>query len=219
MHVSTTPLLGIIRVLTTSNDDVLLEHERILQQRYGLSSLTRCISDQYNGIFDDESETLAVPKILQLGRELVDAGCKALFLSCAADPGLALLRATVAVPVVSAGSSAARVAAHLGLPVGVMGIGAAAPAPFRTLLGDHVPYGRPHGVTQTTDLLEPEGLQGAVDCAEVMMKAGARVIAFSCTGFSTIRLAPVLRERLGCVAIDAVDAAGMFAVEMMGISA
>jgi Asp/Glu/hydantoin racemase len=90
-----------------------------------------------------------------------------------------------------------------------MGIGVAAPAPFRTLLGEHVPYGRARGVTQTTDLLEPERLQGAVDCAEAMMKAGACVIAFSCTGFSTIRLAPVLRERLGCVAIDAVDAAGM----------
>ena len=73
--------LGIIRVLTTSDDRVLQEHARILEARYGLQSLTRCIPDQPNGIFDAVSEAMAVPKIVQLGRELVDAGCGALFLS------------------------------------------------------------------------------------------------------------------------------------------
>jgi allantoin racemase len=75
---------------------VLLEYERILQQRYGLHSLTRCIADQHNGIFDDQSEALAVPKIVEMGRELFATGCKALLLSGAAYPGLALLRAVVA---------------------------------------------------------------------------------------------------------------------------
>jgi Asp/Glu/hydantoin racemase len=96
---------------------VLLEHERILQQRYGLRSLTRCIPDQHNGIFDDQSEALAVPKIVEMGRELFATGCKALLLSGAAYPGLALLRAVVAMPVVSAGNSAARLTAHVGLPM------------------------------------------------------------------------------------------------------
>ena len=211
--------LGIIRVLTTSDDRVLQEHARILETRYGLQSLTRCIADQPNGIFDAASEAMAVPKIVQLGRELVDAGCGALFLSCAADPGLALLRAAVPVPVISAGSAAARVAEHLALPVAVLGIGAEAPAPFRTLLGQDVPYARPEGVTQTTDLLKPEGRARALACVERLLANGARVIAFSCTGFSTIGLAPYLRERLGCVVVDAVDASGMFAVEMLGGSA
>src|SRR4029078_7951610 len=122
--------LAIIRVLTTSDDRVLQEHARILEARFGFPSLTRCIPDQPNGIFDAASEAMAVPKIVQLGRELVDAGCGALFLSCAADPGLATLRAAVSVPVISAGSAAARVAAHLALPVAVLGIGAEAPAPY-----------------------------------------------------------------------------------------
>lgn len=207
--------LGIIRVLTTSDQAVLLEHGRILEARYGLATLTRCIPDQPNGIFDDASEALAVPKIVQLGRELVDAGCGALFLSCAADPGLAVLRAAVPVPVISAGSAAARIAAHLALPAAVIGIGARAPAPFRAILGEHVPYGQPEGVRQTTDLLKPSGLESAIACTQRLMDGGARVIAFSCTGFSTIGLAPQFRQRLGCVAIDAVDAAGMFAAELL----
>lgn len=219
MNDTTRPLLGIIRVLTTTDDGVLLEHGRLLEKHYGLKSLTRCIPAQPNGIFDADSEALAVPKIVALGRELVEAGCGAIFLSCAADPGLAALRAAVPVPVISAGSAAARVAALIGLPVAVIGIGAEAPAPFRTLLGEHVPYARPEGVTQTTDLLKPEGLQSALACVEQLLSEGARVIAFSCTGFSTIGLAPLLRDQLGCVAIDAVDASGMFAVEMLGGSA
>lgn len=208
--------LGIIRVLTTADEAVLLEHGRILEARYGLETFTRCIPGQPNGIFDDASEALAVPKIVQLGREFVDAGCSALFLSCAADPGLAVLRAAVPVPVISAGSAAARIAAHLALPVAVIGIGAQAPAPFRAMLGERVPYGQPEGVRQTTDLLTPRGLESTIACVERLMGEGARVVAFSCTGFSTIGLAPQLRRRLGCVAIDAVDAAGMFAVEMLG---
>lgn len=208
--------LGIIRVLTTSDDSVLLEHARILEGRYGLQSLTRCIPDQPNGIFDEASEAIAVPKIVQLGRELVEAGCGALFLSCAADPGLALLRAAVPVPVISAGSAAARIAEHLALPAAVLGIGAQAPAPYRNLLGEDVPYARPEGITRTTDLLRPGSRDAALACAERLLARGARVIAFSCTGFSTIGLAPYLRERLGCVVVDAVDASGMFAAEMLG---
>lgn len=208
--------LGIIRVLTTTDRNLLEEHARLLKQQYGLESLTRCIPDQPTGIFDEASEARAVPKIVRLGQELVDAGCRALFLSCAADPGLRELRAAVSVPVISAGSASARVAASLGLPVAVIGIGDHAPRPFRALLGEDVPYARPAGVRCTNDLLRPDGRERALDCARQLVDEGARVIAFSCTGFSTIGLAPVLRQTLGCVAVDAVSAAGMFAVEMLG---
>ncbi len=210
--------LGIIRVLTTQDKTLLEEHGRLLAQEYGLSSVSRCIADQPQGIFDSESEYRAVPKIVQLGHALQREGCQALFLSCAADPGLAVLRQSVSIPVVSAGSACARIAANLKLPVGVIGIGADAPAPFRRLLGEEVPYARPQGVTKTTDLLTAEGRRSALACAEQLHQAGARVIAFSCTGLSTIGLAPQIREHLGCVAIDAVSAAGMFAIEWLGIS-
>lgn len=208
--------LGIIRVLTTADDRVLGEHGRLLERDYAIRSVSRCIPEQPNGIHDDASEALAVPKILTLGHEFEREGCQALFLSCAADPGLEALRAAVRIPVFSAGSSAARIAQNLALPVAVLGITAEAPRPYRRILGERVAYARPEGVTCTNDLLHPDGVARAVSCVRGLMDQGARVIAFSCTGFSTIGLAAVLRRELGCVAIDAVAAAGMFASEVLG---
>jgi len=146
-------MLGIIRVLTHDSQQVIEEHGRIIQQQYGIASLSRCIACQPRGIFDAESEARAIPKIVTLGEQLEAAGCNMLFLSCAADPGVELLRAAVSVPVVAAGSAAASVAAMLQRPIAVMGIGESAPAPFRELLGEDVHYARPEGVVNTTDLL------------------------------------------------------------------
>ncbi|WP_409307436.1 aspartate/glutamate racemase family protein [Pectobacterium sp. B1J-3] len=208
--------LGIIRVLTTQDTSLLEEHGRLLAEEYGLQTVSRCIPDQPNGIFDASSEALAVPKIITLGQTYESEGCQAIFLSCAADPGLNALRQAVSIPVISAGSACARLAANLKLPVAVIGIGSQAPEPFRRLLGENVRYARPKGVTQTTHLLTAEGRANALACAQELYDQGAKVIAFSCTGLSTIGLAAQIRQTIGCVAIDAVSAAGMFAVEWLG---
>ncbi|OON41863.1 hydantoin racemase [Izhakiella australiensis] len=207
-------MLGIIRVLTHDDRQFVEEHGRLIKQQYGISSISRCIDDQRSGIFDAQSEAIAVPKIVALGKSLEAEGCTMLFLSCAADPGLAQLRAAVSVPVVSAGSASASIAAMLKRPVAVMGIGAGAPQPFRTLLGEQVRYARPEGVSKTTDLLTPQGKASALACAEMLYKEGAEIIAFSCTGFSTIALADAIREQLGKIAVDAVSAAGLFASQL-----
>ncbi|MFH8136232.1 aspartate/glutamate racemase family protein [Pantoea osteomyelitidis] len=203
-------MLGIIRVLTHDDPAFVGEHGRLIQQEYGINSISRCIADQRSGIFDADSEAIAVPKIINLGRELEAEGCNALFLSCAADPGLDALREAVAIPVISAGSASASVAAMLKRPVAVMGIGAAAPAPFRALLGEKVLYSRPDGVFNTTGLLSAQGQESALACADALYRQGVEVIAFSCTGFSTIALADAIRSRLGKIAVDAVSAAGLF---------
>ena len=203
-------MLGIIRVLTHLDRHFVEEHGRLIQQEYGISAISRAIEDQPKGIFDDASEALAVPKIVALGQQLEADGCNALFLSCAADPGLAVLRAAVSVPVISAGSASASIARMLKRPVAVMGIGAAAPAPFRQLLGERVRYARPEGVQNTTDLLTAAGRASALACADALYRDGIEVIAFSCTGFSTIALGDSIRAQLGKVAVDAVSAAGMF---------
>lgn len=203
-------MLGIIRVLTHDDRTFVEEHGRLIQEQYGVVSLSRCIPDQHKGIYDDASQALAIPKIVALGQALRAEGCNALFLSCAADPGLAELRRAVTVPVISAGSACASVAAMLKRPVAVMGIGAGAPLPFKQLLGESVTYARPEGVFNTTDLLTPQGRESALACADALYRQGAEVIAFSCTGFSTIALAERIRQHLGKIAIDAVSAAGLF---------
>ncbi|WP_413722210.1 aspartate/glutamate racemase family protein [Sodalis sp. RH23] len=203
-------MLGIIRVLTHDDRAFVEEHGRLIQQQYGTISLSRCIPDQRQGIYDDASQSLAIPKIIALGQALQAEGCNALFLSCAADPGLAELRRAVTIPVIGAGSASASVAAMLKRPVAVMGIGAGAPAPFKQLLGEAVVYARPEGVFNTTDLLSAQGRESALACADTLYRQGAEVIAFSCTGFSTIALADSIRRHLGKIAIDAVSAAGLF---------
>lgn len=203
-------MLGIIRVLTHPDQHFVEEHGRLIFQEYGINSLSRAIANQHQGIFDDASEAVAVPKIVALGQQLEADGCNALFLSCAADPGLASLRAAVSIPVISAGSASASIARMLKRPVAVMGIGAAAPTPFRQLLGESVRYARPEGVLNTTDLLSAEGRVSALACADMLYREGVEVIAFSCTGFSTIALGDSIRQQLGKVAVDAVSAAGLF---------
>ncbi|MFC3395863.1 aspartate/glutamate racemase family protein [Brenneria rubrifaciens] len=181
-----------------------------------MQTVSRCIPDQPHGIFDASSEAQALPKIIALGQAYEREGCQAIFLSCAADPGLDELRRAISLPVISAGSACARLAANLKLPVAVIGIGDQAPAPFRRLLGEDVLYARPEGVTQTTHLLTPEGRASALACAKTLYEQGAVVIAFSCTGLSTIGLAEQIRKTIGCVAIDAVSTSGMFIVEWLG---
>lgn len=203
-------MLGIIRVLTHDDPHFVGEHGRLIEKHYGIVSVSRCIDQQRTGIFDAQSEARAIPKIVALGKALENEGCNALFLSCAADPGLLLLRQAVSVPVIAAGSAAASVAALLQRPTAVMGIGTEAPQPFRTLLGENVRYVRPEGITNTTDLLTPKGRAAALACAETLYTEGIEVIAFSCTGFSTIALATAIQQQLGKIAIDAVSAAGLF---------
>ena len=207
-------MLGIIRVLTHQDQNFVEEHGRLIHQQYGLDSISRCIPDQPKGIFDDASEAIAVPKIIALGQQFQAEGCDAIFLSCAADPGLEALRKTVTIPVISAGSASASIAAMLQRPVAVMGIGAEAPRPFKALLGESVIYARPEGVLNTTDLLSPHGRQSALACADELYRQGIEVIAFSCTGFSTIGLADAINQQLGQIAVDAVRAAGLFASQL-----
>lgn len=203
-------MLGIIRVLTHDDPHFLGEHGRLIEKQYGIVSVSRCIDEQRTGIFDAESEARAIPKIVALGKALENEGCNALFLSCAADPGLELLRQAVSIPVVAAGSAAASVAALLQRPVAVMGIGPEAPRPFKSLLGENVRYARPEGIINTTDLLTPEGQAAALACADTLYSEGIEVIAFSCTGFSTIALASAIQQQSGKIAIDAVSASGLF---------
>lgn len=207
-------MLGIIRVLTHQDQNFVEEHGRLIHQQYGLDSISRCIPDQPKGIFDDASEAIAVPKIIALGQQFQAEGCDAIFLSCAADPGLEALRKTVMIPVISAGSASASIAAMLQRPVAVMGIGAEAPRPFKALLGETVIYARPEGVLNTTDLLSSHGRQNALACADELYRQGIEVIAFSCTGFSTICLADAINQQLGQIAVDAVRAAGLFASQL-----
>jgi Asp/Glu/hydantoin racemase len=203
-------VIGIIRVLTTDDEEVLNRHGRLLEGHYGFETLNRCIPDQPTGIHDDRTEAVAIPKIVALARELEDEGADALLISCAADPALAETRRAVRIPVLGAGSAGASTALALGERVGVLSITDHVPSAMAKVLGDRVvALERPDGVTNTTHLMEPGGVERSLDAAERLVDAGADTIVFACTGYVTIGMAPRIQRALNVPTVDPVLAGGL----------
>lgn len=204
-------MLAVIRVFSTDDPEVLAAHSRLIQARSGLETVTYCIPEQPFGIHDEESEAVAVPKIVALAKQAEADGANAVFISCAADPGVAECRETVSIPVLGAGSSAAASALAIGRRVGVLNLNGPTPPRVASLLGNRlIAHTSPNNVTNTTDLLTPAGRQAALAAAESMAEQ-VDVIMFACTGFTTIGLAPVLRSSIRVPIIDAVEAGAAMA--------
>jgi allantoin racemase len=205
-------IIGVIRVFTTEQEKILEQHGKLISNCYDVPTVSKCISEQPLGIFNDETEKMAVPKIVELGKKMEQEGCEILAISCAADPAINELRNEVSIPVIGAGSAAALTALAIGQPVGVLGITDAPPAVIKNILGDLlVGYVCPEGVTNTTDLMTSTGRKRGLAASKSLLNQGAKVILFACTGFSTIGLADLLRKELNVPIIDAVEAEGLFA--------
>ncbi|MEJ8545564.1 aspartate/glutamate racemase family protein [Brevibacillus borstelensis] len=205
-------MIGIIRVITTADADILSEHGKLIERRYGVKTVSACIPDQPYGIYDEATERQAVPKIVVLGQRLAMSGCRALVISCADDPGIDALRQQVPVPVIGAGSATALLAKGYGEPVGLLDIAAEPPRVMKQILGEQlVWHASPPGVTNSAEVMTPYGRKAALKSAREMVENGAKTIAFACTGYSTIGLAKVIREELGVTVIDPVEAEGLLA--------
>jgi allantoin racemase len=176
-------------------------------------TLSRCIPDQPHGVHDAASHARAVPcravpKIVDVARELVRVGATSIMISCAADPGLAEAQAGVPVPVFGVGSTAAAVAIALGGRIGVLGITDELPTAMAAVFGVRTVLHRsPDGVRRTTDLTRAS----ALFAVEELVTEGAQVIVFACTGLTTMGLAGQVRERWNVPVVDAVLATGAVA--------
>ena len=83
--------VGLIRVLTTEDQDILLAHEKLLNQYFPMLTVeTKCIPDQYEGIHSPELCMLAVPKIVETAKSFRDVDM--IIVSCADDPGVEEIR-------------------------------------------------------------------------------------------------------------------------------
>lgn len=201
-------MLGIIRVLTTDNEEILHEHGKKIERISGVRTVTRCISNQPNGIFDEASEQAANPKIVELAKQMCqEYELNAITISCAADPALDATRAQVNIPVLGAGTSGAHAAAMVGRKVGVIGITEEAPKRITEELGQHFfDYRFSPELRKTTDLFEEHAKDELVRVAKSLTAEGADVILFACTGFSTIRLKDYLIQYIETPVIDLVEA-------------
>ena len=206
--------IGLIRVLSTDDVELLNNHGRLLEEfigHHGLTVISRCIEGYPKGLWNPEQERKATPEIVRLGQEMERSeGVKALLVSCAADPGVPELREAVSIPVIGAGSASAAVALSLGQPVGALGITDWILPPVAEVLGSRlVGWESPEGVKTTVDLMSEQGKGRFVQAAERLKSQGAGAILLTCTGFSTIRAAPFLEEQVKVPVIDPVISAGL----------
>jgi len=208
MHVK----VGLIRVLTEESNEFCV-HKDMLESRFpALRVISRCINDQPEGIFDEETEGMAVPKVLALGKNMENEGAGAIIVDCASDPGVRELRAILKIPVIGAGSSSASLALAYGSRIGVLGIRHDAPAIMKEILGNRLAAAaHAEGVRTALDLLTDDGWKNSVRAAEYMGRKKIDVIALACTGYSTPGTAEKLEKAAGVPVIDALIAAGLFA--------
>ncbi|MCJ7506068.1 AroM family protein [Candidatus Bathyarchaeota archaeon] len=203
--------VGIIRVLTTRDEDLLNAHGRLIESHFPqLETVSRCIQDQPEGIHDEHTKQIAVPKVVRLGREMEAEGVKALIISCADDPGLDELRKNVKIPVIGAGSAAASLALSLGRRIGVLTLTEGTPEPVKKILGNSFLADiKTEGVMTTLDLLDEKRKTQLISSARELKAKGADVILLSCTGYATIGIAQELKQSLGIPIVDPVLASAM----------
>lgn len=196
--------IGIIRVLTTSDDNILLSHQNIIKKHFPEFDIeTKCIPDQYEGIHDEETYNLAFPKIIKLAQEW-EKDIDGLIISCAGDPAVANLRKMLSIPVVGAGIAAACMSLNYGSKIGIIGIEQYPPVAYEEILGDRIiAYELPEGVVNTNDLQTEDGKKAIIRSAENIKRLGCDAIAFACTGLSTAGAATMLKD-IGLPIIDAV---------------
>lgn len=196
--------IGLIRVLTTQDQELLQLHGRMIESCFpGLSVESRCIADQDEGIHDEASHAKALPKVLALGRAFAAEKVDAVYISCAGDPGVRLLQRELAVPVVGAGTAMAHVAGAYGVPVGVLGITDDVPEEIAKILGGRIVDSlRPPQIHTTLDLFRPDAMDALAEAGCALKSKGAKLLLLACTGLATINAAPELRRRVGLPVLD-----------------
>lgn len=206
--------VGLIRVLTTEDPELLSMHGRLIEQYFPMLEVeSRCIPDQPEGIHDDETMALGEPKVAALAKEMWQEGFEAVIVSCAGNPGVAQARKEIPIPVIGAGESTAALALYYGQRPAALGITQEVPAGYQRAFGDKLlASGRGEGVESTLDLMTDAGYAATAEAARGLKALGADVIALSCTGMSTIQIAPALEEDLGIPVLDPVMCEGLMAL-------
>lgn len=206
--------MGLIRVLSTDDSETLNSHGKLLEAFIpNLKVISRCIEGHPKGIWNEEEERQAVPKIVRLGQEMErNEAVDVLFVSCVADPGVPELREVVSVPVIGAGSASAGVALSMGKPVGALSITDWVLPPVAEVLGKALAgWEKPTHMQTTLDLMSEKGREEIIEAGQRLIDKRAGVILLACTGFSTIRLAPFLEDHLRVPVIDPVLSGGLVA--------
>lgn len=206
--------VGLIRVLTTSDADLLALHGKLIEQTYpSLQVTSRCIADHPEGVHDASTAESAAPLVVALASDFQSEGFDAVVVSCAGDPGVREARRLLEIPVIGAGESAAGVALTLGEKIGVLAISDEVPSRMVKVLGEAMVCStKPVGVETTLDLMTEEGRVAVEQAATRLQAEGIDVIVLACTGMSTVGAAKWISEKTGLRVIDPVEAEGLIAL-------
>lgn len=203
--------IGLIRVVTFPEGDLLNLHGKIVEEYFPMLKVTsKCIPDQPYGVHDDETEKMAVPKIIELARNWKDIDV--LIISCAGDPAVKELRQILDIPVIGAGESTALLAQRYGKVFGVLGITKDVPIAYSRILGNKIvgTCDVPE-VVSTLDLMTDEGKKNVINKALKLKALGAEAIPLACTGMATIGIAKEIEKICDIPVIDPVIAEGLIA--------
>ncbi|KPK88960.1 hypothetical protein AMJ80_10435 [bacterium SM23_31] len=206
--------IGLLRVLTLKDGKPdHFHHENVIESNFpDLKVVSRSIEDQYEGIYDEETEKKAIPKIIELGKKMGKEDIEALIVDCAADPGVGELRKIVKIPVIGAGSSSASLALAYGSRIATMGIRGDAPKIMKKVLGRHLVCAvKPGGVKTALDLMTEEGKKNSIIAVTDLYKENIDVIALACTGYAALGIDSELEKAAGVPVVNALVAAGLFA--------
>lgn len=203
--------VGLIRVITLQDKKQIDKQGTLIQSYYsGIEVVSRCIQNQPEGIYNQETEKIAIPKIIEMGKRMQAEDFQALIVSCAADPGVKELRKILHIPVIGAGSACASLSLCFGDKVGVLGIIEETPAIMKAILGNHlVAETKPEKVETTLDLMGEEGKRRAIDAAIGLKRKKVDVIALACTGYSTLQVAHAIQKVTQLPVVDPILAAGL----------
>ena len=197
--------------MTTSDPELLTLHGKLLEKYFPFFDVvSRCIPNQPEGIHDDQTMALGAPKVVAMAKEMWQEGFDAIIVSCAGDPGVAQARQAVPIPVIGAGESTAALCMFYGSHPAVLGITEDVPAGYQRVFGDHiVDNARGKDVESVLDLMTPQGYSATAEQAQRQKQLGADVIALSCTGMSSIQIAPALERETGLPVLDPVMCEGL----------
>ncbi len=215
------PRIGLIRVLTTEDAQLLQTHGRLIMERFpSLQVTSRCIPDHPSGVHNEATERSAAPLVAALAAEFEKEGYDAVIVSCAGDPGVEEARRQVRIPVIGAGRACAAVARGLGDKLGAMGITPDIPEAMRAVLGDAlVAYVQPPGVHTTLDLMTHAGAAALDEAAQELKARGIDAVALACTGMSTIGAARRIAKTTGLMVVDPVMSEALLALEAVQLAA
>lgn len=201
--------VGILRVVTSRDRHFLEHHQRLIQTGHPeFAYETRCLPDQPNGIHDAATLAHALPQIEALAHTWA-AELDGLIVSCAADPGLKKLKATLPIPVVGAGEACCEVALRHGPRIGVIGIEADAPPVFHARLGDQLMrYRQPDGVACTHDIHTDAGKLAIIAAVQALETEDADAVALACTGMATTDVAALVAPYTKLPVVNPVLASG-----------